>query len=188
MVLFYGIEALKEAGFESGTAAIQQLGFKGAIEAVINTTDGSVESLGKLFISVEAIKGVLGLTGASADRFAGALEEMGVAGGATEIAFAKMSATFSNQFKLLRNILNVGLIDIGERILPTLTVIISEIAAKLSSPEVQSKIAMFAELIGKAFNTVLNFGKQLLTNTGAVFTKLKRIFEIFGVKKLHSFW
>ncbi len=171
-------DALKAIGIESGTAAIKQLGFKGALDAVIGTTDGSIESITELFESVEALKAVLGLTGVSSERFTQSLAEMGIAGGATEIAFTKMSATFSNQFKLLRNIINVVLIDIGEKLLPTLTRTITEISGALNSPQIQSAIALFAEFFGKAFNAIINLAKELLTNSGAVAKKLVNLWRI----------
>lgn len=85
---------LKEMGFESGEAAIQQLGFKGALDAVTATTGGSKEALAGLFNNTRALRGVLALTGEGAADFDSILEQVTNSAGATTEAFGKQELTF----------------------------------------------------------------------------------------------
>ncbi len=100
---------LHDIGFESGEAAIQSLGFKGALDRVIETTGGSKEETAKLFRNVRALKGVLALTGTGASDYADVLDEITNSTGATEIAFNKQEITFET----LKNTLGKGSIIIG---------------------------------------------------------------------------
>ncbi len=62
-------KALRKLGFTSVQAAVQQLGYVDTLRAMVKTTDGSSESIGKLFGSVEAMGPVLALTGSQHDAF-----------------------------------------------------------------------------------------------------------------------
>ena len=61
-------DALQELGYPTGAAALQALGFKGALEAVIATTDGTMESIGRLSPRIRGLTGTLILTGEGAER------------------------------------------------------------------------------------------------------------------------
>ena len=52
--------AMHTLGFENSQSLIKALGFVGGLRALIGTTDGSAESVARLFTNVRAIKGVLG--------------------------------------------------------------------------------------------------------------------------------
>ena len=86
--------ALKEIGFESGSAAVEQLGFKGAMDAVLATTDGSTDATAKLFRNTRALRGVMALTGDAAKDYDNVLNEITNSAGATQIAFDKQEKTF----------------------------------------------------------------------------------------------
>jgi TP901 family phage tail tape measure protein len=62
-------EALRKLGFETGEQLVQARGFKGALDALISTTDGSTSSIAKLFPNVRALNGVLRETGTGATIF-----------------------------------------------------------------------------------------------------------------------
>lgn len=62
-------KALRKIGYTSVQAAVQQLGYVGTVRAMIATTNGSSEAIGKLFGSVEAMGPVLALTGSQHDSF-----------------------------------------------------------------------------------------------------------------------
>ena len=81
--------AFAELGVSSAEALVQQYGLVGAIQALAGTTDGSAEALAKLFTRVRALRAAQNLTQAGAQRFSGALREMGGAGNATAEAFER---------------------------------------------------------------------------------------------------
>lgn len=79
-------KAFKQLGVENGQQIIQTFGFRGALEAVINTTDRSAGSIEKLFPSMRALTGVLIEAGGGASRFTQNLE-----------ATRSVSAEFANK-------------------------------------------------------------------------------------------
>ena len=78
----FGKELLKDA--------ISKDGVVGVFKKLAGTTDGSVESIQKLFGRVEGLKLILQLTGNGAADFTSKMASMGDAAGATDIAFAAM--------------------------------------------------------------------------------------------------
>lgn len=86
--------ALKEIGFETGSAAVEQLGFKGAIDAVIAATDGSKDATAGLFRNTRALRGVMALTGDAAKDYGTVLAQIKESAGATDIAFKKQEKTW----------------------------------------------------------------------------------------------
>ena len=66
--------ALQEIGFASGETAVAALGFKGTLDAVRQTTDGSASAMGALFPNVRALNSALRLSGA--EGFAKYLKEI----------------------------------------------------------------------------------------------------------------
>ncbi len=83
--------AMKKLGFSSSEAMLQQLGMKGALDALIGTTDGTTEATGKLFGRAEALSAVFALTGDSADKFNSSLTAMENASGSANTAFGEIS-------------------------------------------------------------------------------------------------
>ena len=62
-------EALRKLGFETGEQLIQARGYRGALEALIGTTDGSTTAIAKLFPNIRALNAVLREAGGGADIF-----------------------------------------------------------------------------------------------------------------------
>jgi TP901 family phage tail tape measure protein len=106
--------AFDELGFASGEAAIESLGFKGTLDALIGTTDGSKEELAGLFANTRALRGALGLTGEGAKDFNDVLNEIETSAGATSEAFGKQEITFET----LSNSINKVAIIVGQQLLP----------------------------------------------------------------------
>ncbi len=73
-------EAMKESfarlGIETGDQAIQTFGFKGALDQLIGTTNGSTSAIAKLFPNIRALNGVLRTTGSGASVFEEHLKEI----------------------------------------------------------------------------------------------------------------
>ena len=65
--------AFKQLGVDSGEAAIAAFGFRGALQAVAETTDGSVAALSKLFPNIRALPGDLRLLREGAQQYEEAL-------------------------------------------------------------------------------------------------------------------
>ncbi len=109
---------LKKAGFASGGAALEALGFAGTLEVLRDAAEGNNQVLTQAFGRVEAVQAVLGLTGENALTAAADMDEMTNAAGAATRAFEEMEMSASRRFeRLLVNIKNVA-IGLGETLLP----------------------------------------------------------------------
>jgi len=107
-------EAIKKIGFESGSTAIKTLGVHETLLRLIATTDGSQESLAKMFNNVRALQGVLASTGKGAADFNDILNTLQQSTGATNNAFEKQELTFET----LKNSINKAFITLGQSFLP----------------------------------------------------------------------
>jgi TP901 family phage tail tape measure protein len=96
-------EALAQLGYESGQAALDQLGLAGTLKMLTDAGYDSTEEMAQLFGNVRALRGVLGLTGRGAQLFTEDLAAMGNAAGATQQAFEIQSKSLAAQLKSLRN-------------------------------------------------------------------------------------
>lgn len=113
-------EAQKEAarlGISFDAAALESKGLAGVLADVERATGGSKESLAQLFGSVEALNAVLGLIGPSGDKFTESLEAMGVATGATDVAFEKINKSLSQRLLVQLGILSNIALEVGEVLL-----------------------------------------------------------------------
>jgi TP901 family phage tail tape measure protein len=78
-------------GFVGAEQMLGRMGLVPALKALIGTTDGSVESVGKLFGRAEALNAVFALTGSQAETFNTKLDAMGDSAGATAEAFKEQT-------------------------------------------------------------------------------------------------
>jgi TP901 family phage tail tape measure protein len=83
--------AVNRLGYESAQAMVEQLGMAGALRALIGTTDGTTESVGKLFGRAEALTTVFALTGSQAGTFDEKLRAMAEASGIADEAFKEQT-------------------------------------------------------------------------------------------------
>lgn len=100
---------LDRLGYSSGSAAIEALGLKGAIDLITQSAGGSKDELAAMFSNTRALRGVLALTGEGASDFDDILKEIQESAGATNTAFEKQELTFDT----LKNTLKKGEIIIG---------------------------------------------------------------------------
>jgi TP901 family phage tail tape measure protein len=113
-------EARKEAarlGISFDAAALESKHLAGVLADVERATGGSKESLAQLFGSVDALNAVLGLIGPSGDKFTDSLEAMGVATGATDVAFEKINKSLSQRLLVQLGILSNIALEVGEVLL-----------------------------------------------------------------------
>ncbi len=142
--------ALEELGFASGQAAIDALGFQGALEAVVGSSVATEEGLAKVLGSNEALLASLALTGDEAETFVlnfqgiltpaqevaaefavmtgeadtlrEAIDALGIGfEGATDAARAIQRESPAFQFGLMKSAADEAAIAIGQQLLPFLT-------------------------------------------------------------------
>ena len=129
----------KELGIDFSGAAVKSMGLANWLAHVKEKTGGSQETMATLFGSVEALSGVLALTGNQAGSFANILGQMQTSAGATEEAFGKMDATAGAAFGRAKANAAVLLETVGNALLP----VISGLADAFAW--VADKISTFAE-------------------------------------------
>lgn len=145
-------ETIKILGFESASAAIEQLGLKETMEAVIGTTDGSNEAMSELFQNTRALRGAMALTGQGAAAFDDVLKEITNSAGATNEAFEKQELTFDT----LKTSVNKMAIQVGQILLPTILDIVEGVSGwfeKLNELDESTKrnivgVGLFVAAIG----------------------------------------
>lgn len=107
-------QSLTDLGFASGSAAIEQLGLVGAMNALNEAN--TAEEMAKMLGSTEALRGVTALAGPEfktfADEFAGGIQ------GATAAAQAIQLEAPAAQFELLKSKLSGLGIEAGQVLLP----------------------------------------------------------------------
>jgi TP901 family phage tail tape measure protein len=111
-------KALKKAGFESGSAAIKQLGLAGTIQVVNKALGGSADKMAQALGSVEALQAASVLAGDDYTEFSDTFKES--MDGITESARNVQLEAFSAKFDVLKNKLEAFGIQIGQAVLPVL--------------------------------------------------------------------
>lgn len=114
-------EKLKELGYESGIAAIEQLGLKGTMDLLRESTGGNIEELVKLFPEIRAARGALALMAAEGENYnrvaKGITDETALLG-ATQRAYTEQSKSLSFQWDLLTNQAAALGLQIGTALIP----------------------------------------------------------------------
>jgi TP901 family phage tail tape measure protein len=119
--------ALKELGVEGSQALIASKGFASSLESIIGTTDGSAESISKLFTNVRGLNGAIKLGSQNIKDFRSDLSQIkGVSPDLSRQQGAAISSVDGDRVaKEIRKISNAVTIDLGQSILKT-TVAISD--------------------------------------------------------------
>lgn len=177
--------ALGELGFESGQAAIEQLGLVGAFQRVSETQTASSEGIARLTGNVNALRGVTSFAGGEVAGFFQKFSEG--AGGATDAARQIQMGSAAAQFDLLRSSLSGVSIEIGTALLPSLMQIVQGVAPVLTSisqwvtANPQAVTTMAAITAGAL---ALGIGLQalgtIISTLGTITNLVSGVFRIFG--------
>ena len=124
---------IEEAGYQSGETMLAEIGLAGALDVVSEAAGGSVEKMGELFGSAEAVGAVLSLTGINAATFAEDIKATTTdAAGSVETAYGKMNEGVGRQYEILFNQIKVQAEEIGELLLPVFRAIAEELKPMLA--------------------------------------------------------
>jgi TP901 family phage tail tape measure protein len=162
---------LKQAGFESGEAALKNVGLVDTMKSVSDAAGGSQDVLKKAYGSVEALGAATSLTGQTSEAFNTALKDMEGGSNAVTEAFIKQKKTVANQWNIIKNQLNVALIEIGDKVLPLVSRALGELEGfweenrKTIMDFVNSGLAVLGQVAQDVFNNigkVINFLKPMV--------------------------
>lgn len=145
-------KAAAELGVQFDTDALRAKGLAGFLQDVTTAAGGNEEVLGRLFGQVDALGGVLGLTGDQAKRFAGNLLAARDSAGATEEAFNKVNETGDRVFARLAAQFDIAKTTVGNFIssalIPLATAATGVLEAFNALPDgVQGLVAVSALLL-----------------------------------------
>ena len=90
----------------------------GGVKTVGDNGEITHTAMKDLFGSVEAGQAAIALTGAGAEAFASAVDQMGASAGATQTAFETMEETVGHQMALLNSEMKIIGLEVGEQVLP----------------------------------------------------------------------
>lgn len=174
-------ELLKKAGYETGEAALKQDGLVKVMSKVKGAAKGNSEMLAKAWGSVEALGSATALTGQVSDSFTDTLNGMKDGSGAVSEAFNKQTKTSKAQYELLKNNLNIAMIDLGTSIMPSLQKAAEYLTEKISNltswwdnlSQGQKDFILKTALVIAAVGPVVTIIGQLATGISGVTTALK---------------
>lgn len=110
-------QAAKEAealGIGFDVSALKSKGFEGVMQDVYRATGGNVETIARLFGSVEGLTGVLAMFGADGgDKFLSIQKQMQDSAGATDAAYGAMSANMALYNQKLLNSMRATFVTAG---------------------------------------------------------------------------
>ncbi len=150
-----------ELGIDFNAAALESKGLAGVLEDVQRATGGNTDEMARLFGSVEALNGVLTLTGEGADAFAGTIEVMGDNTGATAAAFEKMADDIGNANQKIANALRASLVEVGQPLLDEYQGIAEAIAAIFNALGANISTGGLGELVDYVEAQMGNLEKSL---------------------------
>lgn len=166
-------EAVQALGYSTSSAMVQELGLQGALQALIGTTDGSNEAVGKLLGRKEALTAAFALTGAQAETFTQRLDDMANSAGATDEAFKEQTEginKFGFQIEQMKQRFVVAAQKLGDALIPVLSKSLgffeklAEGAAKLAEwftklpSGVQSTVVAILGVVAAAGPLLMMFG------------------------------
>jgi TP901 family phage tail tape measure protein len=161
-------DVMKNAGYESASAALEAKGLSGFLDILKDATGGSSDQMAKMFGSAEALTAVLALTGSQSDNFREKTEAMNGAVGATNDAFAIQQDTVGVTFDKLKAKADVFLIDLGEKLLPTLVEVLDWFMEKM--PEIELFVTNAMNGIAGAIAWVVDNANWLIPILTTLFT------------------
>lgn len=115
---------LKKMGFESGQAAVEQLGFIGVIQKLDEAAKGSTATTADWFQNIRSLRGMLNLTGPNLEKFNRFAEQIGASyrkGGEDVKAFNEQSKSISVQWAKAKASLTSAAIPLATVLFPALS-------------------------------------------------------------------
>lgn len=146
-------EKLAELGFESGQAAVQQLGLMGTLQALQESVGGDTEAMAELFGNVRALRAVFPALGTAAEDIATSIDIVSNSGGRMQHQFETMEKTTGARMTTLSNKFNDLAIRLGEALIPVLEMLVPVVEKIIDifkglDPVIQAAIVVIGMLMG----------------------------------------
>lgn len=181
-------ESLSSLGYESGQAAVEELGLQGTLLALYDTVNQDDVAFGALFGSTEALTFALAEVGPNAEVIAEKIAAMGDATGATDTAFERMQTT-SKDVKDTLNVVKNTLVTLGDTILTAAQPIIQAFGEKVQSlsdwfngldESTRTQIVTVAALVAAVGPVVVVVGK-VISGVGTLISVFSMVASPVGI-------
>lgn len=182
-------KALESIGYESGQAAIQQIGLQGTLDALADSCDSDINSMASMFGSAEALNLVLGLTG----DLSGALTEktaaMYEAAGATDTAFARQTDTLEYTIAAIKNLGENFKTSVGQTILPLVKDVAQQVLPALQEgmaalkpilSNLYERAGPFFEIIGRMASNVIPLLTSSISTMGMRWEQMQPVITVLS--------
>ena len=129
-------KAIEGLGFASGETMLAELGFAETLQELTSTTEGSNETLIKMFGSIEAGQAVLSLTGKNAKVFKADLDAMARASdgaGASQAAYNEINEGAARKFEIMTNQIQGVAVQLGTALMPAIVSVVGAVTPLLTS-------------------------------------------------------
>ncbi|MHB8276354.1 MAG: phage tail tape measure protein [Candidatus Humimicrobiaceae bacterium] len=113
--------AIKNAGFESGEMMLKTLGLTGSMKVLNDETGGSITKLIELIPEIRGVRGANALLGSGYESLTKFMGDFVDTTGSAAIALKEQSKSLDYQLKLLKNSATAIGIEIGNRLIPSIT-------------------------------------------------------------------
>jgi len=146
-------ETLAGLGFESGQAAIAELGLMGTLQALKGVTGDDVEAMGELFGNVRALRSVFPALGAAAEDVAASIDIVSNSTGLSTKQFEDLDKTAGQRMAKLQAKFEGMMVKIGEALMPILEKMVPIVEKLIEvftglDPVIQAGILVFGVLAG----------------------------------------
>lgn len=175
---------LRELGFESGQAAIQALGFQGALKAVVQQVGGTVDGIATIFRNQRGLTGALRIATDANSQYATSLEQIQNVS-ITEIADEFERFTSTDAFTLtseLNEIKNIFRESFGNQVLKGASAL-SEMKTALE--DLGTILGGTIRVLSLGAGGFLEFAKAALETEG-IFSKINVLFKALRGEELDS--
>jgi TP901 family phage tail tape measure protein len=116
-------ELMDAVGVSTAEQLIETYGLVGGLEKLRDASQGNAEMFAKAMGSIEGLNAALFLTGEGSEAFTEIVGDMETGTEALTEAVDKQSATMAAQHQILKNKLNIVMIELGNKIMPVLIVV-----------------------------------------------------------------
>lgn len=180
------LKGLRAFGYESGQAAIDALGYQGAMELVKQISDETGTSLPKLTGRIEGTNAVLQLTGQNADAAHAALNGINDSAGRVDAAFAEMEGGVGGTVRKVQAMIRDMALGVGQFLEPIAPIMMAfgpqmgrwigrgmgaafGVAATIAAPLVSKAFKPLAKIAADAFNSAFS---ALQSGAEGLFSKI----------------
>lgn len=150
-----------------GDGVFNAMTFQEAMDKIAKEANGSESALRGMITEVEAVNGVLGMTGIKAQDAAADLKAMNESAGSTEAAFKLMMNDVDKQMTLLSNNIQAALRPMGQAILKEVSEVATVFNEAFEDGDAEHVIKSLGDLVLILAGAVITYKGAILASTAA---------------------